>query len=144
MFCVCVCCVLRVVRCVLRVRSYRCRLGGRRPGRVLAAASTTARASAAALASSAAALAFAAAFSSSAGDSETETELDQFNDARTVDEFSGSETNTECDFTDSEGRPNPFHKELEVPSILIEPGFFLGILMFADNCWILSNDFEFF
>ena len=60
--------------------------------------------------------------SSSAGDSETESELDQFNDARTVDEFSGSETNTECDFTDSEGRPNPFHKELEVPSILIEPG----------------------
>ena len=60
--------------------------------------------------------------SSSAGDSETESELDQLNDARTVDEFSGSETNTECDFTDSEGRPNPFHKELEVPSILIEPG----------------------
>ena len=59
--------------------------------------------------------------SSSAGDSETESELDH-NDARTIDEFSGSETNTECDFTDSEGRPNPFHKELEVPSILIEPG----------------------
>ena len=59
--------------------------------------------------------------SSSAGDSETDSELDH-NDARTIDEFSGSETNTECDFTDSEGRPNPFHKELEVPSILIEPG----------------------
>ncbi len=39
-----------------------------------------------------------------------------------LDDFSGSETNTECDFTDSEGRPNPFHKELEVPSILIDAG----------------------
>ena len=43
-------------------------------------------------------------------------------ESESVDEFSGSETNTECDFTDSEGRPNPFHKELEVPSILIDAG----------------------
>ena len=58
--------------------------------------------------------------SSSAGDSETESELEE--NVASIDDFSGSETNTECDFTDSEGRPNPFHKELEVPSILIEPG----------------------
>ena len=43
-------------------------------------------------------------------------------ESESIDEFSGSETNTECDFTDSEGRPNPFHKELEVPSILIDAG----------------------
>ena len=29
---------------------------------------------------------------------------------------------TECEFTDSEGRPNPFHKQLEVPDIVVEPG----------------------
>merc|ERR1712223_1720171 len=58
--------------------------------------------------------------SSSVGDSETDSDLDH--ETASLGEFSGSETNTECDYTDSEGRPNPFHKELEVPSILIEPG----------------------
>jgi hypothetical protein len=29
---------------------------------------------------------------------------------------------TECEFTDSEGRPNPFHKQLEIPNIVVEPG----------------------
>ena len=33
-----------------------------------------------------------------------------------------SGTATECEFTDSEGRPNPFHKQLEVPDIVVEPG----------------------
>ena len=36
-------------------------------------------------------------------------------------EFS-SGTATECEFTDSEGRPNPFHKQLEIPNIVVEPG----------------------
>ena len=56
-------------------------------------------------------------------DSETEdSESDSESSSESIDDFSGSETNTECDFTDSEGRPNPFHKELEVPSILIDAG----------------------
>ena len=33
-----------------------------------------------------------------------------------------SESLTECEFTDSEGRPNPFHKQLDVPQIVIESG----------------------
>ena len=31
-----------------------------------------------------------------------------------------SESLTECEFTDSEGRPNPFHKHIEVPKIAIQ------------------------
>ena len=33
-----------------------------------------------------------------------------------------SESLTECEFTDSEGRPNPFHKHIEVPKIVIQAG----------------------
>ena len=63
---------------------------------------------------------------------ETSTEIDSDNETTSTDDDSssssesGSEfssgTNTECEFTDSEGKPNPFHKELEVPKIVIEPG----------------------
>jgi hypothetical protein len=59
-------------------------------------------------------------------DEET-TSTDDDDDSSSSDSSeSGSEfssgTNTECEFTDSEGKPNPFHKELEVPKIVIEPG----------------------
>ena len=66
---------------------------------------------------------------------ETSTEVDSDDDTTSTDDSdddsssSSSEssdfssgTNTECEFTDSEGKPNPFHKELEVPKIVIEPG----------------------
>jgi hypothetical protein len=51
---------------------------------------------------------------SSDEDESTEEEVNS------VDEFSGSESNSECNFTDSEGKPNPFHKVLTVPSISID------------------------
>jgi hypothetical protein len=71
---------------------------------------------------------------------ESSTEVDSDDDTTsTDDEDSSSEesssdgesdfssgTNTECEFTDSEGKPNPFHKELEVPKIVIEPGSPVG------------------
>ena len=37
-------------------------------------------------------------------------------------DLNNSESLTECEFTDSEGRPNPFHKHIEVPKIVIEAG----------------------
>ena len=59
--------------------------------------------------------------SDSDDDDLTSSEDDSESSDDSLDDFSGSESNTECDFTDSEGRPNPFHKDLEVPRILIEP-----------------------
>ncbi len=64
---------------------------------------------------------------------ETSTEVDSDDESTSSDDDSSSSsessesefssgTNTECEFTDSEGKPNPFHKELEVPKIVIEPG----------------------
>jgi hypothetical protein len=62
-------------------------------------------------------------------ESEDETTSTDGDDSDTDDSSSDSSesdfssgTNTECEFTDSEGKPNPFHKELEVPKIVIEPG----------------------
>ena len=60
--------------------------------------------------------------SESSDDLESEQSEDEESEEESLDEFSGSESNSECEFTDSEGKPNPFHKELEVPSILIQPG----------------------
>ena len=59
---------------------------------------------------------------SESSDAESELQSESEEEEESLDDFSGSESNSECEFTDSEGRPNPFHKELEVPSILIEPG----------------------
>jgi len=64
---------------------------------------------------------------------DTSTEVDSDDESSSSDDDSSSSsessesefssgTNTECEFTDSEGKPNPFHKELEVPKIVIEPG----------------------
>ena len=44
-------------------------------------------------------------------DSDSESSFDS--------ELNVSESLTECEFTDSEGRPNPFHKQMEVPSIVV-------------------------
>ena len=47
----------------------------------------------------------------------SEDERDSFDS-----DLNASESLTECEFTDSEGRPNPFHKHMEVPKIVIQAG----------------------
>lgn len=51
---------------------------------------------------------------------EDDDDDDEETDSEDFDLSSG--TATECEFTDSEGKPNPFHKQLEPPKIVIQPG----------------------
>ena len=56
--------------------------------------------------------------------SDTSTEvgsddLSSDEDSSSEDEFSSGSA-TECEFTDSEGRPNPFHKQLELPKLTVQ------------------------
>ena len=49
--------------------------------------------------------------------------IDSFEEEDSFDsDLNNSESLTECEFTDSEGRPNPFHKHMEVPKIVIQAG----------------------
>ncbi|XP_059096471.1 F-actin-monooxygenase MICAL3-like isoform X1 [Tigriopus californicus] len=52
--------------------------------------------------------------------SDDDDDDDEETDSEDFDLSSG--TATECEFTDSEGKPNPFHKQLEPPKIVIQPG----------------------
>ena len=48
--------------------------------------------------------------------------FDDDDDSEFDSDLNVSESLTECEFTDSEGRPNPFHKHIEVPKIVIQAG----------------------
>ena len=55
-------------------------------------------------------------------ESSEEESSDEEEDSDFDSDLNNSESLTECEFTDSEGRPNPFHKHIEVPKIVIEAG----------------------